>query len=497
MDRAINGQFDHNGLIGLLGTWSAAEGPLYRRLAAALQATIERGDLPAGARLPPERDLARQLQVSRTTVVAAYNELEEAQLIARRQGSGTRVQPRPTASQTSTPELAREFGRNPLFRGLLDRPETALDMVGAYLLGPGGLPRQVLDGIDGELAALGQTAGYWPLGYPPLRAAIAEYLSRRGLATSPDQVLVTSGAQQAIHLVAWLYLDRGEAVIVENPTYAGALDAFNGQGAHVLGAPTNRNGVDVDQLAALATRLSPRLIYIIPTYQNPVGGLLPSAARQALANLVSERGLVLLEDDSLAGLGFGGTEPPPVAAYAPSRATNVLTVGSLSKVCWGGLRVGWVRGAESTIAQLGRVKAVADLGSAVPSQVIATRVMSCLDVIRRDRLRLVTERLGLLTRLLQRWLPDWTWDQPRGGLCLWVRLPRGNAVDFAQVALRHGVSVVPGPVASTDGSFYDYLRLPFGQPPAVLEEAVRRLGRAWQAYAAVGELRSESLAVVV
>src|SRR5205814_1733177 len=146
MDRVINGHFGQNGLVAALGTWSDGGGPLYRRLAAALQAAVERGDLPDGARLPPERELAQRLHISRSTVVAAYACLADAQLLERRQGSGTRVHtkraPNTAARDTGT-DLTRELGRNALFRGLLDRPSAALDLAGAYLLAPGGLPSMV------------------------------------------------------------------------------------------------------------------------------------------------------------------------------------------------------------------------------------------------------------------------------------------------------------------------------------------------------------------
>jgi DNA-binding transcriptional MocR family regulator len=496
MDRAINGHFPENGLVSTLGAWSDGSGPLYQRLAASLQLAIERGDLTAGTRLPAERVLADQLRVSRTTVVAAYERLRDARLVSRRQGSGTRVESR-TFARHSGLELAREVGRNSLFRGLIDRPEGALDMVGAYLLAPDGLPPSVLDGVDRELADLGHTSGYWPLGYPPLRAAIARYLSGRGLPTSLEQVLVTAGAQQAIHLVAWVYLERGASVVVENPTYPGALDSFTSLGARLLGVATGRNGVDVDQLTEVVIRAGPRLAYVIPTYQNPVGGVLPSIGRRALAQLAEEHGIAVIEDDSLAGLGLTDSEPPPMAAFVPTPSTPVLTVGSLSKVCWGGLRVGWVRAPESLAAQLGRIKAVTDLGCSLPAQVIATRVFGAFETIRRERVRVVAERFEYLSRLLREQLPTWRWDPPRGGLCLWVRLPRGSAAGFAQIALRHGVSLVPGSVASPDGSYTDYLRVPFGQEPAVLEQAVHRLVSAWEAYAPQEPVRPESLSVVV
>jgi DNA-binding transcriptional MocR family regulator len=149
------------------------------------------------------------------------------------------------------------------------------------------------------------------------------------------------------------------------------------------------------------------------------------------------------------------------------------------------------------IAQLARLKAVADLGGSLPSQLIATRLISTFEEVRRTRGPIIAERLELVTRLLSKLLPDWSWDTPQGGLCLWVRLPYGSATEFAQVALRTGVSIVAGSVASADGSFDDHLRLPFGHRPEALEAGIRRLAEAWRLYAPTEAPRAQSLAVIV
>jgi DNA-binding transcriptional MocR family regulator len=224
---------------------------------------------------------------------------------------------------------------------------------------------------------------------------------------------------------------------------------------------------------------------------------MPEPRRRILARLIGEHQLPTIDDLSLACLGLSGTEPPPpIASFAPPGAP-VLTMDSVSKLGWGGLRVGWVRAPEQVIAGLGRIKAVVDLGSSLPSQLITARLLESFDEVRRERVRLLRERFELMSALLGQLLPAWSWERPQGGLCLWVRLPHGNAHEFAQVALRHGVSVVPGSVASADGSFSDYLRLPFGHQPATLEEGVRRLATAWSAYAPQGDQARQKLSVIV
>jgi DNA-binding transcriptional MocR family regulator len=242
--------------------------------------------------------------------------------------------------------------------------------------------------------------------------------------------------------------------------------------------------------------VAPRLVYLIPTYQNPVGGVLSEPNRRTLADLIQQHQIPLLDDDSLSGLSIQGDPPPPVAAFAPN--APILTINSLSKLFWAGLRVGWIRAPELIIGQLGRLKAVTDLGGSLASQVIATRLIGDYEGMRAARRPIISNRLELVTQLLAELLPSWTWDTPQGGLCLWARLPYGSATEFAQVALRKGVSIVAGSVASSDGSFDDHIRLPFGHRPDVLEQGVRRLASAWQIYAPDSESRAaQSMTVIV
>jgi DNA-binding transcriptional MocR family regulator len=160
----------------------------------------------------------------------------------------------------------------------------------------------------------------------------------------------------------------------------------------------------------------------------------------------------------------------------------VLTIGSLSKVLWGGLRVGWIRAPAPVIQRLGRMKLVTDHGSSAVSQILALRLLEEFDAIRDERHALVRERKALLESLLHERLPSWTWDPPAGGLCLWVRLPAGDATSFSQVASRHGVTLVAGPMTSVDGNFSDRVRLPYVLEPGEMREGVNRLAAAWAEY---------------
>lgn len=464
---------------GIVEDWARGEGPLYRRLAQAIRTAVEDGSLQGGQRLPPERELAEQLAVSRSTVVAAFDLLEEQGLIERRQGSGTRVRSRQSGQWPRAGLLVRGLRADTRAEAQAD-PDAPISLTAAFVHGANGMPAAAFDGLVDEVLALGETPGYVLMGYGPLRVALAERYTRLGLPTTPDQILVTSGAQQAIALVAHALVQRGDTVVVEDPTYHGAIEVLANAGARLVTVATGRNGADVPALAELFQRDAPRLAYLVPSFHNPTGGLMPEGHRRDLARSAQSTGTLLVEDETVAPLGLERQAPPPLAQFAPEGP--VLTIGSMAKLFWAGLRVGWVRGAPAVLAELARVKATMDLGSAIPSQVMATRLVPAWEKVQSQRHQELAERLELMERAIARELPGWTWERPRGGITLWARLPQGNARAFVQVAERYGVVLTPGTLMSPAGNWDAYVRLPFGSEPPVIEEAARRLGRAWQAY---------------
>jgi DNA-binding transcriptional MocR family regulator len=477
----------------LLGPWSLGEGPTYQRLAAAIRQAIERGDLASGARLPAERTLARALSLSRTTIVTALESLRADGWIESQQGSGSRVRGGRVPGKPAE-EAAPTFRRHPVYRGLIEGSGGTIEFLAAHLPAAGVTPD--LLSFDSEVVeGLLRGPGYVPMGLPELRRSVAVHLAKSGVATSPDQILITSGAQQAIALAAAALVSPGDRVVLENPTYLGAIDILTSRGARLVPVPVGREGVRIDALRDAARLQSPRLLYLMPTFQNPTGVLMPEKERRAAARLSQETGIPILEDNTLADLSLGVEPPAPLAAFAPQ--APILTVGSLSKLFWGGFRIGWIRASEEMLARIARLKIIADLGGSLLSQLAAVKLLARADKVKQIRRRQVRERFERLTGLLSRHLPDWTWVPPSGGLSLWVKLPEGAASEFAQVALRHGVSVVPGPLASPDGGFNDHLRLPYVLGPEQMEEGVRRLARAWEVYAPSPRRSRASLGVLV
>jgi DNA-binding transcriptional MocR family regulator len=483
---------DHDDLIPALGDWTQGNGPLHARLTDALRRSIGSGNVATGARLPAERALARFLGVSRNTVIAAYETLRAEGLISSRQGSGTYVLGLNAASFGGFVSDAYLESR-----GRLVPPRPAVQSAMLLGLGVGGgaieftggsvpaapiVSREVLLESAQEAALHLDTGGYVPFGLAPLRVAVAEHLTARGVPTTENEVLVTTGAQQAISLSVALLVSPGATVAVEDPTYTGALDVLRLAGAALEGLPVDADGVRVDAIAEVIARTHPAALYLCPTFQSPTGVCLSPGRRLELARLLDETSTPLIEDDALAEtwLGEGPPPPPPVAALA--RRAPVLTLGSLSKVFWGGLRVGWIRATPDVIDRLARLKVAADHGSSIPSQAAAIRLFPTIGQTIAVRRAIANERLDLMRSLLSNALPDWKHERPRGGLLLWVRLPRGSGYEFAQVALRHGVAVVPGGLASPSGTMQEFLRMPFGLEPEAMAEGVRRLARAWSTY---------------
>jgi len=478
VDRANSANVDHRAgsvarLLGELDDWATGSAPLFRQLARAIAGGIERGVLERGARLPPERALASALVVSRGTAVAAYDMLVADGLVERRRGSGTYV--------LGAGALGLPPGRegSALVHRLVDRSasrSTLIDLSISVLHDASGLPEVELSTRD--LAAVEPDTGLSPWGLTGLRAAVAEHMSTWGLPSGVDEVVITTGAQQAIAAAADCWLRPGDTVVVEDPTYPGAMAAFTQAGARLQGVGVDRAGVRVDELAAaLATR--PALVYLQPTVHSPTGAILSESRRRAIAALLTETRVPLVEDLALADVAWVSS-PPPIASYCPD--ASVAVVGSLSKLFWGGLRIGWVRAPVPLATRFARVKAIQDLGSSAVSQVLGERLLRTLTTAEGkrylDRLRSELQaRYATLSNALAAHLPSWTWDEPRGGLSIWARLPHTDAESFAQAALRHGVAISTAPALSPSTAHSDRVRLSFSGPPADLEEGVRRLAR--------------------
>ena len=322
--------------------------------------------------------------------------------------------------------------------------------------------------------------GYQPCGLYALRERIARMYADAGVPTSYDQILITSGAQQALELITHGCLEAGDSVLTEAPTYRGALEAFRLANCRIRSVPCDDNGMDVEQAEQLVGEGRLRLIYVQSCVHNPTGSVLASGRRRRLARLAEQHQVVVVDDTALAGTLLEGSQPASLAAL--SRTDRILTVGSMSKLFWCGLRLGWIRGSAQVVARLAQMKGVTDLGTSLVSQQIAVPLLERLDEAQAIRRRELAAGLESLTGLLREHVPDWTWRPPRGGASLWVRIPTGSVTNFAHVAARHGVAILPGTAFSPGCLTDDHTRLPYALPRPTMAAGVQRLARAWEAY---------------
>jgi DNA-binding transcriptional MocR family regulator len=441
------------------------------------------GQLAPGIRLPAERELAAALSVSRNTVAAAYQMLRDEGMADSRQGSGTRIVPHRT-----TPAAVHRA--NGFFAGQLMESAVRYDLTLATV----DCAPQVAEALTSPRTMLGRTemeeatggSGYLPYGLPALRAAIAAHLSQLGQQARTEQILVTTGGQQALDLLIRSEVLPGQPAVVEDPTFPGALDALHRAGASVLGVRGGGSGLDVDHLEHLVRTHRPALVYLILTHHNPTGFVVPATERRRIARLAAEHpDTIFVDDTTLAELPLGDEAvPAPLGAFGGELA-NCVTVGSFSKMYWGGLRTGWVRADCGLIGRLAAAKAVADLGSPAFGQaVVAALLEQRHDEILKWRTGGLRTRYDAVAAAFRASLPGWTWAAPQGGLTVWARLPGGiDSGVFVQHALRHDVAVVPGRLLSASGTHSSgYVRLAFTQPPAVLTAAIAALGAAAAQY---------------
>jgi DNA-binding transcriptional MocR family regulator len=269
---------------------------------------------------------------------------------------------------------------------------------------------------------------------------------------------------------------------MDDPTNPASLDAFRAAGAEIVPIPVDADGACVDDLAALPPAEYPRAVYVATTYNNPTGTVLSGARRQTLADLARREGWTIVEDETLCDISIHDAPPPPPAAALDPDAP-IVSIGSACKLFWGGLRIGWVRARPDIIAQLAPLKIVADLGTSLVGQALCAELLPLRDRVRAERRAQLRARYRTLTDALTRTLPEWKWNEPRGGSSLWIELPEGDAASFALEAARFGVTFAPGAAFSTTDRFTRRLRLPFVLDPAELREGVARLARVWSAYA--------------
>lgn len=436
--------------------------PRYAALAARLRLLIADGRLPAGTRLPSERDLTAALGCSRTTVTRAYAELRDTGYLTSRVGSGS-VAVLPHGERTTT---GRALTPAELSPGDIDLTCAATRAT------PG-----MLEAYEHALAALPShlvSAGYPGPGVPELREALAQRYAARGLPTSADQIVLASGAVTATGLAVGT-LGRAPRVLVESPGYPNTIDLLRRHRARLQPLPVEPTGLHVASAAETVRRAKADAAVLLPDFHNPTGGLLDDAGRETLAAALGTTWAVV--DETVADIDLEpelGPMPRPFAAYAP----RTITVGSASKTWWGGLRVGWLRAPRRMAETLTAAAASASLGVPVLEQMTLLHLLRTRPYLDDDRRRDLRESRDVTVSELARLLPEARVVVPRGGLCLWVELPLSSTA-LVLAARRYGVHAASGPRFAVGAGLERWLRIPYVHPAPVQADAVRRLALAY------------------
>ena len=483
MDELASRRLNVDLLARELGNWrtAGASGPAYQGLADGLRMLIVDGRLPVGAQLPSERALSDALRVSRTTVTAAYTQMREDGYLNGRRGARST-----TALPVSAPTIA------PLVRGT-----ASANLAAATLAAPAAAVSQAFAKAALEVAPYLQEIGIELVGVPPLREAVAERYCRRGLPTDPDQIVVTTGALNAIGLILATYTQPGDRILVEQPTYHGALAAMASRGLRPVPVAMTPGGWELEAVDTAVRQLSPSLAYLIPDNHNPTGMSLPPEGRSRLARIISETRTRTIIDETITDMWLDQAVPPPLAAAVTTRPELVLTVGSMSKSCWGGLRIGWIRAERSALTTISALRPAIDMGTPIVEQLAAARLLAMSEELLPERRQTLRKRRALLLALLADYLPDWQPHPGKGGMSLWVRLPAPMSSALSAAASRLGLEIPPGPRFGVDGTLERFIRVPYTLPEDQLTEAVGLLARAWRSVTGADVGAMEPQAVIV
>ena len=467
-------------LASLLPRLGEAPGPLYLGLARAITSLMLDGRIAPGTRLPSERELAASLALSRATVTTAYDTLRGEGILVSRTGSGSvmALPQRPAGGDTRWRTPPRSGAGRPETNGIGPTDwggETGLiDLSSATFPAPAQLIPAVAAAAE-RLPDLARGSGYEPRGLPALRAAIADRFTGRGLSTSPEQILVTNGALHGLDLVLRLMIGPGDRVLTELPTYSGLLDAVRASGARPVAVPVAPGGGwQLTPMLAALRQSTPTLAALIPDFHNPTGFQAPAEERREVLRAARRSGTTVLVDESFVELGFVEAETPTAALDA-----SVITVGSLSKPVWGGVRVGWIRASTDLIQRLAVVRASIDMGQSILEQLVALELFTDLDEITTRRRAEVLPRRDYLLGALAERFPSWRCNRPDGGLSMWVELDAPLATPLAMRAAQYGLRIVAGSRFGIDGTMERFLRLPYALPVEDLERAIDRLAAAW------------------
>lgn len=437
----------------------------YSWLADGIRQLVADGRLLHGTRLPSERELLSQLGVSRTTVTRAYGVLRDRGYASAVRGSGTVVQ---------VPGGPVAGGGEPLeLSSLQPTGGDVIDLTCAAPAATPGLNRAYETAVE-RMPSFVAAAGYFPLGVPELRKALAQRFTERGVATDPDQIIVTTGALAGLAAVFRAGLNRADPVIVESPSYPNSVRALEHAGARVIAAPLVADGVE--DVAGVIRRSNARMMLAMPDFHNPTGQVWTDDERAHVARKWRATGVTGVVDETMCDTWLDRPiEARPMAVHAP----GCVTVGSASKTFWGGLRIGWIRAPHALVGAIARARLSMDLGAPVLEQLVVAQLLHSQGALSEESRDRIKRSRSVLLALAER-CPGWQVDVSTGGLSLWWHLPTESSTSLVTAAERRGVLLAPGSLFAVDGRGLErWLRTPYALDELTLRRAADAIAGAW------------------
>lgn len=447
--------------------------PLYQQIFEYIEEKITYGELPPNSLLPSERKLAEQLDVNRMTIVHVYDELQASGLVERKKGSGTRVSthkwgviPKGVTNWRKYIEGGSFLPTYPLIKRIRDE---AKQMKNGFNLASGELssdlfPARLLQSSFTEQTFPSHLGYEHPQGHLTLRETVAEYVkTHHNIHTTSSSVLITSGAQQALHLITQCLLSPGDAVAIEAPSYCYSLPLFQSAGLRIFGLPVDANGINPDDIVSLHHKHQIRMIFLNPTYQSPTGSVLTDTRRKKVLEISEELGIPIVEDDPVSLLSFEDERHSPIKSF--DRSGNVLYIGSLSKVVASSLRIGWLIGPQSVINRLADARQQIDFGLSIFPQLIANHFLQSTDYpnhLHFLRQELLDRRNEMISALQETLDGKVNFTIPKGGLHIWCKINQ-NVDDqkLVEEGIKNKILFMPGSVYGSPNGYarFTYARL--------------------------------------
>jgi len=461
--------------------------PIYKQLAVYIENGIADGTFPADKPLPSERGLAKELGINRSTVIAAYDELESNGLINRSRGSGTTISKdiwgitkKRIPSWNRYIEAGSFLPNLPVTQRIhKEMAEHKLINLASGELSQDLFPMKALRDITSKRSFIGSLGYDHPQGNAILRETLSNHVKQfRGIETDPTSILVTSGAQQALHLVIQCLLKPGDAVAIEDPSYHYNLPVFKSAGVRTYFLKVDRDGIDPEEITTLYKKHRIKMIFLSPIFQNPTGTLLDFDKRKRVLELSSEYGIPIVEDDPYSLTSYSGKQMKTLKSL--DRNGNVLYISSLTKIVASGLRIGWIIGPRAVIERLSDAKQQVDFGHASYSQWVANDFLDSMDFTAhiKNLVKKLESRRDQIIASLQSFLrEDVDFTIPNGGIHIWCKIKKElNEIQLLEESIKRGVIFVPG---STMGSGKGFVRFTYSREnEESIHEGIRRFADA-------------------